>query len=336
MRSWLKAFSILFVVASLMLMTLPVAAQLNSAVRGSLGGLVFDATGSVLPNAEVTITGPQGEYKSKTDSMGRYVAQDLVPGSYTVKVEVPGFKTYVSQRNQVVAGATSSLDVHLEMGAVSDTVTVEAGAVQIDTESTALSTPLTDQLYQSLPLARNVSGLFALAPGVVSGGATDTQNNGTNPSIGGASGLENLYLVDGVNVTDQAFGGFGTYNRYWGALGTGVNLAFIKEVDIKTTAFEPSYGKAAGGIIEIVTKSGSNAYHGAIAAYMGPGRLVGVAQSGLPAGIHDDGPVLPLCFAAVRPLRGIRRIRSRIEEQDVLLRRLRSGGIRGLLQRGTW
>ncbi len=88
------------------------------------------------------LTGPQGEYKVKTDSMGRYMVQELVPGSYTVKVEAKGFKTYVSQRNLVVAGETSSLDVHLQVGAVSDTVTVEAGAVQIDTESTALTTPL--------------------------------------------------------------------------------------------------------------------------------------------------------------------------------------------------
>ncbi len=239
MRHWLKTF---FVLAALLILSaLPAAAQMNSAVRGSLGGIVFDATGSVLPNADVTITGPQGEYKVKTDSMGRYLVQDLVPGNYTVKVEVNGFKTYVSQKNLISANASSSLDVHLQVGAVSDTVTVEAGAVQIDTESTALTTPLTDQLYQSLPLPRNVSGIFALAAGVVSGGGTDTTGNPTtNPSIGGASGLENLYLVDGVNVTDQAFGGFGTYNRQLGALGTGVNLAFIKEVDIKTTAFEPS------------------------------------------------------------------------------------------------
>ncbi|MEI9970441.1 MAG: carboxypeptidase regulatory-like domain-containing protein [Terracidiphilus sp.] len=271
MKSWLKPFSVYFVAALLMMLTLPVAAQMNSAVRGSLGGVVFDATGSVLPDAEVVVTGPQGEYKVKTDTMGRYLVQDLVPGSYTVKVEGSGFKTFISQKNLIVAGTTSSLDAHLQVGAVSDTVTVEAGAVQIDTQSTALTTQLTDQLYQSLPLARNVSGIFALAAGVVSGGQTDTRNNGTNPSIGGASGLENLYLVDGVNVTDQAFGGFGTYNRYWDALGTGVNLAFIKEVDIKTTAFEPQYGKAAGGIVEIVTKSGSNTYHGAIAAFMSPG-----------------------------------------------------------------
>jgi Outer membrane receptor for ferrienterochelin and colicins len=263
----------LFTVAlfAVFMLVLPLGAQLNSAVRGSLVGVVFDATNSVLPGANVNITGPQDTYSVKTDAQGHFQVGNLVPGSYNIKVDAPGFKMYVSDKNLVVAGATSTIDIHLAVGAVTDTVEVEGGAVQIDTENTALTTPLTDQLYQSLPLARNVSGIFALAPGVVSGGQTDTKGNGTNPSIGGASGLENLYLVDGVNVTDQVFGGFGTYNRYWGALGTGVNLAFIKEVDIKTTAFEPQYGKAAGGIVEIVTKSGSTAYHGAVAAYAGPG-----------------------------------------------------------------
>jgi outer membrane receptor for ferrienterochelin and colicin len=256
---------------TVVMLVLPAGAQMNSAVRGSLVGVVFDSTNSVLSDANVNIAGPQDTYAVKTDAQGHFQVGNLVPGNYTVKVDAVGFKTYISDKNVVVAGATSTMDVHLAVGAVTDTVQVEGGAVQIDTENTALTTPLTDQLYQSLPLARNVSGIFALAPGVVSGGGTDTKGNGSNPSIGGASGLENLYLVDGVNVTDQVFGGFGTYNRFWGALGTGVNLAFIKEVDIKTTAFEPQYGKAAGGIVEIVTKSGSNGFHGAVAAYAGPG-----------------------------------------------------------------
>jgi outer membrane receptor for ferrienterochelin and colicin len=259
--------------AMLLLLLMPSLAQQNTAVRGSLMGVVTDASGAILPDASVNVTGPQGSYAAKTDGMGRFLIQALVPGSYDVKVEAAGFKAYVSEGNLVTAGSTSSLDVHMQVGAVTDTVQVQAGAVQIDTQSTALVTPLTDQLYESLPLARNVSGIFALAPGVVSGGGTDTRGNGTNPSIGGASGLENLYLVDGVNVTDQAYGGFGTYNSIEGAIGTGVNLAFIKEVDIKTTAFEPQYGKAAGGIVEIVTKSGSNKFHGAIATYMGPGGM---------------------------------------------------------------
>jgi hypothetical protein len=191
----------------------------------------------------------------------------LVPGSYKVTVEAAGFKKFISDRNLVTVDHTANLDVHLVLGAVSDTVHVDAGAVQIDTSTSSLNAPISDELYQAIPVARNVAAIFSLAPGVVSGGGTGT----ANPSIGGATGLENLYLVDGVTITDQAFGGLGTFNRYFGSLGTGVNLAFIKEVDVKTGAFEPKYGRADGGIVEIVTKSGTQDYHGALAAYFGPG-----------------------------------------------------------------
>lgn len=266
MTGWMKRWSAF--AALLLLLTLPLAAQqINSATRGGLGGVVFDSAGAVMPGITVNISGPQGDYTAKTDAAGHYEVNGLIPGSYKISVEAPGFKKFVSERNQVVIDHTSTLDVRLAVGAATDTVTVDAGAVQIDTETTSLNAPISDELYESLPVARNVAAIFSLAPSVVSGGGTGT----ANPSIGGATGLENLYLVDGVTITDQAFGGLGTYNRFFGSLGTGVNLAFIKEVDVKTGAFEPKYGRADGGIVEIVTKSGTNRYHGAIAAYMGPG-----------------------------------------------------------------
>ncbi len=265
MRSWIRNYS--FILALTLIFALPSTAQINSATRGGIGGTVYDSSGAVMPGVTVTITGPQGVYTVKTDASGRYELDGQVPGSYKVVVEISGFKKYISERNQVVVDHTANLDVHLALGAATDTVQVDAGAVQIDTETTSLNAPISDELYQSLPVARNVAAIFSLAPGVVSGGGTGT----ANPSIGGATGLENLYLVDGVTITDQAFGGLGTYNRYFGSVGTGVNLAFIKEVDVKTGAFEPKYGRADGGIVEIVTKSGTTNYHGALAAYMGPG-----------------------------------------------------------------
>lgn len=266
MASWIRSW--LAGCALVLLLALPLAAQ-NSAVRGGLGGMVYDQSGAVVPGMTVHIYGPQGEYTAKTDGAGRYQVDGLVPGSYKVVVEMPGFKKFVSERNQVTVDHTSNLDIHLELGATTETVQVDAGAVQIDTDTTSLNAPISDELYQSLPVARNVSAIFSLAPGVVTGGGTGT----ANPSIGGATGLENLYLVDGVTITDQAFGGLGTYNRFFGSLGTGVNLAFIKEVDVKTGAFEPKYGRADGGIVEIVTKSGTSQYHGAIGAYLGPGKF---------------------------------------------------------------
>jgi hypothetical protein len=264
MRSWIKNYS--FILALLLILTVPSLAQ-NSATRGGIGGTVYDSSGAVMPGVTVTITGPQGVYTLTTDAAGRYELDGQVPGSYKVVVEIPGFKKFISDHNQIVVDHSGNLDVHLALGAATDTVQVDAGAVQIDTETTSLNAPISDELYQSLPVARNVAAIFNLAPGVVSGGGTGT----SNPSIGGATGLENLYLVDGVTITDQAFGGLGTYNRYFGSLGSGVNLAFIKEVDVKTGAFEPKYGRADGGIVEIVTKTGSTNYHGALAAYLGPG-----------------------------------------------------------------
>lgn len=273
MRSWMKTW---FAVAALVLFfAIPVLAQTNSATRGGLGGVVTDQGGAIMPGVTVKITGPQGEYTAKSDANGHYEVNGLVPGQYKVTVEAPGFKKFVSEHNQVFVDHTSSLGIQLVVGAVSDTVQVDAGAIQIDTDSSSLNAPISEELYQSLPMQRNVTAIFSLAPSVVSGGGTGN----ANPSIGGATGLENLYLVDGVTVTDQAFGGLGTYNRYFGSLGSGVNLAFIKEVDVKTGAFEPKYGRADGGIVEIVTKSGSSRYHGALAAYLVPGSWYATRQN---------------------------------------------------------
>lgn len=169
---------------------------------------------------------------------------------------------------------TSSLNLKMNVGSEATTVQVTSEAVPVDTESTAITATLTDTFYNAIPMPRNVTAIFYAAPGVQSGQVNASANQvgpgANNPSIGGASGLENLYVVDGVTITDQAFGSIGTFNRYHGSLGTGINLAFIKEVDVKTYGFEPQYGKATGGIVQIVTKSGGNAFHGALSAYFAP------------------------------------------------------------------
>ena len=89
----------------------------------------------------------------------------------------------------------------------------------------------------------------------------------SNPAISGSSGLENLYVADGVSINDPAFGGLGVWSRSYGALGSGINLSFVKEVQVKTGGFEPQYGHASGGIVQIVTKSGGTSFHGAIGGY---------------------------------------------------------------------
>jgi hypothetical protein len=257
-------------------------AQQGSAVTGSLNGSVIDSSGALISGAEITATGPQGERTAKSDALGRYGIDNLVPGFYDVTAVASGFKKVESKHNEVVVNVSSTLTLKLAVGSTAELVEVNASAIPINTESNAIDANLTDTFYNSIPMARNVASIFYAAPGVVTGLSSSTANvagvgsgagpGASNPSIGGATGLENLYVVDGVTITDQAFGSLGTYNRYHGALGSGVNLAFVKEVDVKAGGFEPQYGKAQGGIVQIVTKSGSNKYHGAVAAYFGPGK----------------------------------------------------------------
>jgi hypothetical protein len=91
-----------------------------------------------------------------------------------------------------------------------------------------------------------------------------------NTSISGGSALDNLYVADGVNITDSAFGGLGVFSRNFGAIGVGINTAFIKEVQVKTGGFEPQYGQSQGGIINIITQSGGKEYHGSLYGYARP------------------------------------------------------------------
>src|SRR5437588_1668601 len=261
-----KRFSIgVLLCALLLFMGISGFAQ-ESTVKGNLSGVVLDASGAVVQGATITLTGPTGTHTAHTDTDGKFIFPLLPPGAYSVKVEKQGFKVADVKGVEVVTGRTSSLRMQLEPGAVSEIVEVSANAVTVDTTSSATGSNLNDAFYASVPVPRNVSGLFYVAPGVADSG----QAGRANPSISGGSGLENLYVADGVNITDPAFGGLGIFTRIYGSVGTGINLSFIKEVQVKTGGFEPQYGQSAGGVVQIVTKSGGKVFHGAIGGYFAP------------------------------------------------------------------
>jgi Carboxypeptidase regulatory-like domain/TonB-dependent Receptor Plug Domain len=251
-----------------LIMSLPALAQ-ESAVKGSVEGVVVDASGGAVPGSKVTLEGPEGSKSSFTDDQGNYMFPLLIPGRYNVKVEKQGFKLVSVTGIEVLTNKVSSVRTVLETGTVNETVEVTGSTITVDTTTTAIGANLNDTFYEKIPIPRGVAGLFYLAPGVTSGGAAGK----SNPSISGGSGLENQYVADGVDITDSAFGGLGIFSRSYGSLGTGINLTFIKEVEVKTGGYEPQYGKSTGGIVQIVTKSGGNAYHGAISAYFAPQAL---------------------------------------------------------------
>jgi Carboxypeptidase regulatory-like domain/TonB-dependent Receptor Plug Domain len=247
----------------------PCASAQESAAKGSLNGTVVDSTGGTIVGASVTLSGPFGDVNQVTNGSGVFIFQDLVPGTYKIRIEMKGFKTSQVAGVTINVGSVTAIRVPLEPGSISTTVEVVGTAVTVDTTSTAVATNIDDEFFNKLPLQRGVAGLFYLAPGVVSGGGTGS----SNPSIGGATGLENLYIADGVSITDTAFGGLGLYSRVYGSVGTGINLTFIKEVQIKTGSIQPQYGGATGGVVQIVTKSGGTSYHGAIAGYAQPNQF---------------------------------------------------------------
>jgi hypothetical protein len=239
-------------------------AQDQSSARGNLSGIVLDATKALVPGAEVTITGPIGKLTQTTNDHGEFLFSTLIPGYYTVRVQKAGFKIASIGSTEVLINKTSSIEVSLETGEVTQTVEVSAATMTVDTTAASVNADYSDTFYSKIPLGRGVSGLFYLAPGVVDGGGTGQ----ANPSISGSSGLENLYVADGVSINDPAFGGIGVWSRAYGPLGTGINLSFVKEVQIKTGGFEPQYGHVSGGIVQLVTKSGGTKFFGNIGGYI--------------------------------------------------------------------
>jgi Carboxypeptidase regulatory-like domain len=261
-----KWYSLLVLaVAFLIAASIPALPQ-ASTVKGALAGTVYDTTGAVVPAARVTVTGPMGSMALDTDSTGNFMFRNLSPGTYVAKVEKSGFKLAQVSDIDVTVNNVSTIKVTLVLGTATQVVEVAAPSVRVDTTSTRVSTGITDTFYDKVPLPRNVAGMFYIAPGVASGGGTGE----SNPSISGASGLENLYVADGVNITDSAYGGLGVYSAEYGAVGSGINMSFVKEIQIKTAGFEPQYGKATGGVVQIVTKSGGSEYHGGITGYFQP------------------------------------------------------------------
>ena len=263
LRNYLK-----LMLGALLLSALAVSGAFGQdmATKGSISGKIIDSSGAVIPNAKITIMGATGEHTATSNAAGEFEINNLLPGTYTVKAEQSGFKTVSVPDVTVFVGKTAGLKLTMEAGNISEVVEVVAGAATVDTMSTAIGSNLNDQLYQNIPLQRNVQSLFYLAPGT-----TDSLGGGrANPSISGASALDNLYIADGVNITDSAFGGLGTFTRSYGSLGTGINTQYVKEVQVKTGGFEPQFGQSQGGIVNIITKSGTNSYHASIFGYFQP------------------------------------------------------------------
>jgi hypothetical protein len=239
--------------------------------KGSIAGVVHDATGSVVAGTKIDLSGPFGQKTTTTDSTGSYVFANLLVGSgYSVTATKAGFGLSKSTDISVGVNQRTTVDIRIEVGTTAQSVDVtDTGAQAIDLNTTTVGANLDESLYKNVSVGRNLSAVINMSPGVSGGGGTGD----ANPSINGASGLENQYIINGANVTDPGYGGFGTYTLNFGSLGSGVNFDFIQEVQVKSGGFEAQYGEALGGVVNIITKSGGNTFHGDLYSYFQPHSL---------------------------------------------------------------
>jgi len=244
-------------------LALPVLAQTST--TGVLEGVVKDEKGDPVADATVTAMAAQSPTTAVTDARGRYVMAGLPSGSYNVRAEASGRGAVVQEGVQVQIGSRTQLDFVLNTGII-EAVTVTSEAPIIDAKSTTIGgTFVVEEYVNYVPIGRNFSNTFTLAPGVVDGGGTGAGNY----SISGSSGLENSYVIDGVNITNTGYGGIGSYNIVYGSLGTGVTSEFLEEVQVKTGGIDAEYGQATGGVVNTVVKSGTNNFEASVAAYFG-------------------------------------------------------------------
>jgi hypothetical protein len=256
-----------FLALALACLAISGVATAQETTTGSIAGLVLDSQGAPVPGATVTLSSDQGTKTYTTADDGRFFAPYLTPGSYNVRVELSGFAS-IEQRNVLVQlGQRSTLtDLVLRPGGVTEAIQVQASAPVVDATSTTVGGVLNSDVIKRLPVGRNFTETLYLIPGV-----SDSSGVGrANPSIGGASGLDNNYVIDGVNVSNPGYGGVGTYSIIFGSLGTGVTTDFIKETQVKTGGFEAEYGQSTGGVVNVVTRSGSNILSGGAFGYFRP------------------------------------------------------------------
>jgi outer membrane receptor protein involved in Fe transport len=230
---------------------------------GAIAGRVRDAQGLVVPGVTVTVTGSQGSRTAVTDDRGAFTVPFLTPGTYRLRVELSGFSPLTREDLIVRLGETTEVALTLELEGVAEAVTVRGGTPVIDARSTTTGVNLDSETLNRIPVGRRFSDTLYVSAGVSSSGGAGV----ANPSVSGGTGLENLYVVDGVNITNQGFGALGSYSIVFGSLGNGTPYDFVKEVQVKTGGYEAEFGQSTGGVINVVTKSGSNLLRGSAFGY---------------------------------------------------------------------
>jgi hypothetical protein len=234
-----------------------------ASITGSISGVVSDPSGAVLPGVTVVATSTSTGVQSKTvtDASGFYSFSALSVGSYSVRVEQAGFRDFLETDVKLDVNSALRIDISLEVGGVENTVTVKANQLQVETQSTQLGEVIESSRISSVPLnGRSFIDLLSLQPGVSPYQNPDTTgtvlvsgdlNPGTQSVNGGRVG-SNGFMVNGADAEEDYHNGTALIP----------NLDSIAQFRIITNNFDAEYGNYSGGQVNVVTKSGTNKYHG--------------------------------------------------------------------------
>ncbi len=242
-------------------------AQVSTA---SINGVVRDPQGAVIPGATILLHSVETsvEHTSISNSAGNYVLLDITPGRYTIQASAKGFNPQKTEEFVLAVDQTATFDFSLKIGSETQVVSVEATAAQLDVTGATLGTVIETKQVNDLPLdGRNFTALLALTPGVVPimvGQNAGMQGNGgfgaavaigsdyTFPAINGQTGRSNFFLMDGLY----------NYGSIESTYAVAPIIDAIQEMKVVSHTDDAEYGTVLGGVVNVVTKSGTNEIHG--------------------------------------------------------------------------
>ncbi len=228
-------------------------------------GTVTDNSGAVVPDAKVTITniGTNDARSGHTNSAGEYVFTLLLPGRYSVRVESANFKAFIANVT-VSAGDRARVDAPLQVGSATETIEVTATTPLLQTDSSTVGATVTERAVEDLPLGtRNLINLVQLVPGANEAASISGLSSGQRPddrrqtnsfSVHGHDDILNNELIDGTDNNE----------RIIGTIGVKPSIDAIQEVSVQTNDYAPEGGRTPGAVVNIITKSGTNKFHGSL------------------------------------------------------------------------
>ncbi len=242
------------------------------AQTAQISGIVFDSTQARVPGARVEVTQASTGLSRSTvaNAEGAYAIPLLPPGNYTLAVEAQGFKSFTQKNLQLEVEQSARLDITLQVGSTTDSVVVSDSAPLLQAGNASLGQVIESKQFQDMPLNdRSALGLISLSDGVVTSRAFDANSYSAANifSAGGSRPGQNEMLLDGApNTLPGVWPGRGI-------LGTSMQVDAVQEVKVQTSSFSAEYGRTSGGLVNMVSRSGSNDWHGSAFEYLRNSKL---------------------------------------------------------------